>query len=331
MPESPSARSAAPSIESRWRVVSEYATSAVPIAAPAQTIEELRQTLHGRDFEAAHDVVVLVDGLAVGLVSSEALLEAEPSAAVEDVMRPPAPSVSAGTDQEIAAHAMAKAASQSLVVVDDAGRFVGLVPARRMLTVLVAEHDSDMARLGGYLAGATRARGAAQEPVSRRLWHRLPWLLVGVLGAMGSAIVVGAFDAQLEANVIVAFFVPAIVYMADAVGTQTETVLIRALAAGVTTRAIVTRELITGVVMGMVIGSVFFAFVALGWGDADVALAVGLALVASCSIATLVAMVLPSVFQRLGRDPAFGSGPLATVIQDLLSIVVYFAVVAAIV
>lgn len=331
MSESPSAGSRAPSIESRSRAASDYATSAVPIAAPSQTIDELRPALHGQDFEAAHDVVVLVDSVAVGLLSSEALLEAGPSAKVEDVMRPPTPSVSGDTDQEIAAHAMAEAASQSLVVVDDTGRFVGLVPAQRMLAVLVAEHDSDMARLGGYLAGASRARGAAQEPVSRRLWHRLPWLLVGVLGAMGSAIVVGAFDAQLEANVIVAFFVPAIVYMADAVGTQTETVLIRALAAGVTTRAIVARELVTGIVMGAVIGSVFFAFVAVGWGETDVALAVGLALVASCSIATLVAMVLPSVFQRLGRDPAFGSGPLATVIQDLLSIAVYFAVVAAIV
>lgn len=276
-------------------------------------------------------MVILVDGVAVGVVSLETLLEAGPSVTIGEVMHQPPPIVSAAAGQEVAAHAMVDARSRSVVVVDVDGRFAGLILAERMLAVLLAEHDSDMARLGGYSAGAARARDAAQEPVGRRLWHRLPWLLIGVLGAMGSAIVVGAFDAQLEANVIVAFFVPAIVYMADAVGTQTETVLIRALAAGVTTRAIVARELVTGIVMGAVIGLVFFAFVALGWGDTDVALAVGLALVASCSIATLVAMALPSVFQRLGRDPAFGSGPLATVIQDLLSIVVYFVVVAAVV
>jgi magnesium transporter len=261
----------------------------------------------------------------------EALLEADPQQPVGELMRREPPTVTADTDQEIAAHTMVRERSRCLVVADAEGRFLGLIPADRMLGVLLGEHDSDMARLGGYVAGASRARDAAQEPVRRRLWHRLPWLLVGVLGAMGSAIIVAAFDAQLEANVIVAFFVPAIVYMADAVGTQTETVLIRALAAGVTTRAIIGRELITGVVMGVVIGAVFFAFVALGWGDVDVALAVALALVASCSIATLVAMILPSIFQRLGRDPAFGSGPLATVVQDVLSIVVYFAVVTAIV
>jgi magnesium transporter len=86
------------------------------------------------------------------------------------------------------------------------------------------------------------------------------------------------------------------------------------------------RELITGLVIGVVIGAAFLPFALLAWGDARVALAVGLALVASCSIATVVAMALPWAFQRLGTDPAFGSGPLATVIQDLLSIAVYFAI-----
>ena len=51
----------------------------------------------------------------------------------------------------------------------------------------------------------------------------------------------------------------------------------------------------------------------------------------SCSIATLVVMVLPYVLARLGHDPAFGSGPLATVVQDLLSVIAYFAVATALV
>ncbi len=311
------------------RLAADYATAEVPTVSAADTLAAVRDSLHGTTYEAAPDAVVLQDGRPIGLLPLEILLSGEPNATVEDAMVPPPPSVTADTDQEVAAHAMVRAASRCLLVIGAAGRFRGLIPADRMLAVLLAEHDSDMARLGGYLAGTSRARGAAQEPVRRRLWHRLPWLLLGVLGAMGSAILVGAFDAQLEANVIVAFFVPAIVYMADAVGTQTETVLIRALAAGVTTGTIVRREIVTGLIMGTVVGLVFFAFVAIGWGDLAVAIAVGLALLASCSIATLVAMILPTVVQRHGRDPAFGSGPLASVTQDLLSIAVYFLIVAA--
>jgi magnesium transporter len=119
--------------------------------------------------------------------------------------------------------------------------------------------------------------------------------------------------------------------MADAVGTQTEAVVIRGMAIGVSLRSIVLKELATGVVIGVLLALAFFAFALVVWDVPRVAVAVAVALFVSASIATLVAMLLPYALARLGRDPAFGSGPLATVIQDLLSIVVYFAVASVLV
>jgi magnesium transporter len=55
-------------------------------------------------------------------------------------------------------------------------------------------------------------------------------------------------------------------------------------------------------------------------------LAVALSLLATCSTATLIAMALPWLLHRLGRDPAYGSGPLATVVQDLVSVVIYLVI-----
>lgn len=313
------------------RAAVHHATVEVPTASPDQTAGEVREGLSGEEFETAREVVVLVGGAVVGLVSLESLLSSPADRAVSEVMRRDPPIVTFETDEEAAAHAMVDAGVGCLVVEGGGGEFLGLITADQMLTVLLTEHDQDLARIGGYLSGASRARNAAQEAIGHRLWHRLPWLLIGLLGAMGSAVLMGAFDDRLEANVLIALFVPAIVYMADAVGTQTETVLIRALAVGVATRTIVFRELITGAIIGLVIGLAFFAFAAIGWGDVEVALAVGIALLASSTIATGVAMILPSIFQRLGIDPAFGSGPLATVVQDLLSILTYFAVVVLVV
>jgi magnesium transporter len=143
---------------------------------------------------------------------------------------------------------------------------------------------------------------------------------------MASAVIVGAYESELETKVLLAFFLPGVVYMADAVGTQTETVLIRGLSAGVGVRPVAGREIVTGLAIGVAVAIAFLLFALAAWGDERVAVAVALALLASCSIATIVAMVLPWAFQRLGTDPAFGSGPLATVIQDLLSILVYFAI-----
>jgi len=143
---------------------------------------------------------------------------------------------------------------------------------------------------------------------------------------MTSAAIVGAFEQELRKELLLAFFVPAVVYMADAVGTQTETLVIRGLALGVPIRAVVARELATGLVIGALARLALLPVRAprLGrWQGRG-----------SCrdladdqrSVATVVAMALPYTLARLGRDPAFGSGPLATVIQDLLSILAYFAV-----
>ena len=198
-----------------------------------------------------------------------------------------------------------------------------------MLEVLLTEHDRDLARLGGYLHGGSRARDAMEEDVSRRLAHRVPWLLVGLAGAMASAVLVGIFKSELESNVLIAVFVPAVVYIADAVGTQTETLVIRGLSAGIDLRRVARLEAITGVAVGVIVAAAFFLFAIAVWGDSAVALAVALALLASCSIATIVAMTLPWLVERAGQDPAFGSGPLATVIQDLLSIAVYLVIAVA--
>src|SRR6185503_17986463 len=101
------------------------------------------------------------------------------------------------------------------------------------------------------LAGSSEARTASDESVLSRLKHRLPWLIVGLVGAILSADLVGMFEAQLQAQVILAFFVPGIVYLADAVGTQTETLVIRGMSLGIPVQRVFWRELVTGCLIGI--------------------------------------------------------------------------------
>jgi magnesium transporter len=312
-------------------VAAEHATDRVPVSQADERVGAVRARLAGERFECAEDIAVLAADSLAGLVSIEALLAADAKASMDSVMDPEPLAVGPGTDQGAVARRMDDYGQASIAVVAADGRFLGLIPPAQMIAVLHAEHDRDLARIGGYRRGSRRARHAAEERVARRLWHRLPWLLIGLAGAMLSVAIVGAFERQLETNVLLAFFLPAVIYMADAVGTQTEAVLIRGFSAGVTVGSVIRRELITGAILGALVGGAFVPFALLAFGDAEVALAVGVALFASCSIATAVAMGLPAILQRLGRDPAFGSGPLATVVQDLLSIVAYFAAATAIV
>ena len=304
----------------------EQATLRVPTAREDQSAGEVRQAIVGQSFDATDEIAVLEEGRLRGIVPLRRLLAADAGVSVAGLMDRDPPVLAPGGEQEAAAWAMVRRGHSSVAAVDANGGFAGLIPSHRLIGLLLTAHDEDIARLGGYLASTQRARLAAEEPIARRLWHRLPWLIIGLAGAMASAVIVGAFEEQLDKVVLLAFFLPAVVYMADAVGTQTETVLIRGLSAQVNLKTVVRREIISGLIIGLLIGTAFFPFAVIGWGDEDVALAVSLALFASCSIATTVATVLPRLLQRLGSDPAFGSGPLATIIQDLLSIAVYLAI-----
>ena len=309
----------------------ELVAAKVPRAAPSSSAGDVRAELAEGSFESVANVAVLEGGRLVGVVPVEALLAAPPATRMRELLADKTATVPAGADQELAAWRAARSPAATVAVADEEGRFLGLVPPGRFLPVLLHEHEEDMARLGGALSRQSAARSASEEAVPRRLWHRLPWLMLGLLGAMASAGIVASFEDDLRDEVLLAFFVPAVVYMADAVGTQTETVVIRGLSVGVPIRRVLRVEILTGLLIGIMVAAVFFGFALAVWGRADVALSVALALFASASAATVIAMSLPYVLNGLGLDPAFGSGPLATVVQDLFSIVVYFAIAVALV
>jgi magnesium transporter len=313
-----------------FETASEHVATRVPVATPEQSVDDVRRALWGQRFETLAAVAVVDRERLVGLIRLEDLMAAPGHAHVREVMDPSLPMVGPGVDQEVAAWHAVQRGESFLAVADGEGRFLGLVPPQRLLAVLLWEHDEDMARLGGFVHDAAAARRASREPVLRRFWHRLPWLLVGLAGALVAAWIVGSFEERLQGNVALAFFIPGIVYMADAVGTQTETLVIRGLSVGVPIGEVVRRELLTGLLVGLALSAAFLPLAWLGW-EGDVAFAAALALLAASSTATLVAMALPWLFSRLGRDPAFGSGPLATVIQDLASILIYFAIAARLV
>ncbi len=303
------------------------ATAQVPVATPEQPVQALLGALRGRAFQTAAVVAVCTpDRRLRGLVTATDLLAAPVDATVGEVMDRHPPVVTPEVDREQVAWLAAARGCPAVAVVDPAGRFVGLVPATRLLTVLLAEHHEDLSRLGGLVHSTAATRATTTEPVPRRVWHRLPWLAVGLVGAMVSAVLVGAFEQELADVVLIAFFIPGIVYLADAVGTQTEVIAIRGLSVGVGIGRIVGREALTGLATGVLLGVALLPLVVVVWGDARVAAAVALAVAAASTVAAVVALLLPWLLHRSGRDPAFGAGPLSTVIQDLLSIAIYLGV-----
>jgi magnesium transporter len=318
--------------ELEFETAAEHHTRRVPVAAPDDEVAAVRAQLAGRRFDTVAEIAVCdADGKLVGLVNVEDLLAADAHTRLAEIMDAQPPVVTPGTDQEIAAWRAIRHREACLAVVDHDGRFQGIITPQRIFEVLLLEHSEDTARLSGVLQGRSQAYTASNEPVLHRLAHRLPWVVLGVVGALLSAELVAAFEAKLQAHIVLAFFIPGIVYLADAVGTQTETLVIRGMSLGIAVERVFWRETVTGAFIGFVLAGLCFPIVLARWGRGDVALAVALALLGACSVASAVATLLPWGLRLLRQDPAFAAGPIATVIQDLLSVLIYLVVCLALI
>ena len=172
----------------------------------------------------------------------------------------------------------------------------------------------------------------AKEKIMPLITHRLPWLIVGLIGGTAATIIASKFETVLASRVEIAFFIPVIVYMADALGTQTETIFVRNMGRGkINLSAYLFKEMILGVVVGSAFGLFSGLFAWAYFGAFDIALAVAIAMTITMAIAPLVALLVSVGLYKEHKDPALGGGPFTTIIQDLLSIVIYFLIASLII
>lgn len=310
--------------------VAGHLVSAVLRARPEETAFAVLARLRAQK-PASFELVLVEDrnGRLEGVVPIARLIAAGDEPLAKLVQRD-FPRVTPDIDQEHAASLALHHLVDALPVVDKDGRALGVMPSQALMQVLRREHVEDLHVLSGIHREESRARHAIEDPPLRRVRHRLPWLIAGLGGAALATAAMAGFESTLSTHIAVAFFVPGIVYLADAIGTQSEAVAVRGLSltrAGI--RHLLAGELRTGMGIGASLGVIAFLPVWVVFGEPRLAGAVATAIFAAGTMAAALGLLLPWWIARAGRDPALGSGPIATVIQDILSLLVYFAVVRA--
>ncbi|MBI4133521.1 magnesium transporter [Candidatus Uhrbacteria bacterium] len=265
----------------------------------------------------------------VGVFSIKELFEASADLLVKDVMKTELVTAHPHSSRERVARMAITHGLKAIPVVDRQNILQGVVGTDTILATLHEKHVENFLRIAGVLK--TRVvTDVLRTPLVSLLRRRLPWLLIGLGGALVATLVVRSFGGVLEHELALAFFIPLIVYMSDAMGTQTQTLYIRGLAIEeIPLKKFLLRELGIGASIGLICALIIFGFAWFAFRTPGVAWTVAIALFITMLSASLFAIIITSLLVKTKNDPALGGGPFATVIQDILSLVIYFLIASA--
>lgn len=135
----------------------------VPVVAPEDRAGDIRASLVGVTFDTAVSIVVCRDSRLVGMLRMEDLLSAPDNVTAAALMDDTPPTLTQGSELETVAWKAAHHGDSTLAVIDDERRLVGLIPPYKLLTALLADHDEDMARLGGFLRAPRQRFGQVER------------------------------------------------------------------------------------------------------------------------------------------------------------------------
>ncbi|GIW70931.1 MAG: magnesium transporter MgtE [Planctomycetota bacterium] len=292
-----------------------------------QALKELRKVAPDR--ETIYTVYVVDAGRHLrGVVSLRDILTALPGKRLEEIMTEQPVCVRVDADQEEVAEQFERYDLTALPVVDAEGRLVGIITVDDVIDVIEAEATEDIQMLGGmqplgeeYLA----------TPIRLLVRKRVIWLVLLMMAQTLTALAIdghrGLLDAALVASLVV--FMPMINASGGNSGSQSATLLTRALAVGEVRFSdlarVLGRELVSGLAMGLIVGGCGVAFVlAMSGSVAPLVWVVGAALVAVTTIGSLLGALIPLVLDRIGIDPAVSSAPFIASVSDVISVTVYF-------
>lgn len=280
----------------------------------------------GREAETIQYLYVVdAAGKLVGVASLREVLFAQPGRRVADIMFEKVVSVQADADQEVAAALLADYDFGALPVVDAQGRMIGIITADDVLDVVQEEATEDIHKLG-----ATQPLDEPFLQVSLLSLYkkRIGWLLFLFVAQSLTSNILRHYQGFLDEVVALAFFIPLLIGTGGNAGSQTSTLVIRAMALGEVegrdVLRLIWRESKLAMSLGLSMAVVAFLRAAIMGGPVDLGLTVAAAVAGAVLVGATFGAALPIVGRRLGFDPAVFSSPLITTAVDAAGLIIYF-------
>jgi magnesium transporter len=299
-----------------------------------QAVEEVRKLSRDGVAETIDPIYVVAYEKLIGVVSLRDLILGDPGQSLADVMSEHVVRVLPTADQEEVANTIAKYDFKAIPVCDDQGRMLGVVTIDDVVDVVIEEATEDAQRMG---AVEPMEAGYFETGYAMFFRKRVIWLVVLFLGELLTANVIHGYEGEMQNALALVIFIPLIISSGGNAGSQSSSLIIRALAVGEMIprdwAKVFVRELAIGLALGIAVGLVGFARAYLlgstRW-DLGMAMSVGLSVVAVVTLGATVGSLLPLLMKRLGLDPAVSSTPFIASLVDVLGLLVYFTIAKSI-
>lgn len=271
-----------------------------------------------------------------GFITLHRLLMMAPTAVINEHMSRQPISVKTSEDQEKVAQKVKELDLLALAVVDDTNKLVGIVTFDDAMEILEEEATEDILNQAGLSdlkdTEEDRSKLLINGKLNKILAVCLPFLLATLLLSMLSGLVIENFEQTLESIAMVAIFIPLIMGMGGNIGTQSSTVFTRGLVLGhIEIENFLEhffKELRVGLTIGALMGIMAGLMATIWLGFPMLGLAVGLALFATMTVASLLGFLVPFILIKLKIDQAAGSAPIITTIKDLVALLIYFTCIS---
>ncbi|HWV36744.1 MAG TPA: magnesium transporter [Thermomicrobiales bacterium] len=290
-----------------------------------ETVTALRQV--AAETSHVHYVYVVDrDDKLLGVLSLHSLVLSRPETPVSELIAPNTWTIEVDEDQEVAARIMTERDLLSLPVVDHDGRLIGIITHDDIADIIEEEATEDIERLGGSQPLAVPYLRATPLLLFRK---RIVWLLVLFFAQFFTVSIQEHYDSLIAEVSLLAVFIPILIGTGGNVGSQTVSTIIRAMAVEDINAKhvfrIISKESLTGLTLGIVMGILMFGRALLtGSGNTNIAIVVGLTILALTTWAATVGAVLPLVLSKLKFDPAVVSAPFISSFVDGTGLIIYF-------
>ena len=286
------------------------------------SLEALEDVRH----KVTHVYAVAEGDRLAGQISMVDLALADDATPVRDIAAPPVAVVGTGTPAEECVRLRRHYNLTQLPVIDGE-RLIGAVLPEALLSATV-EHDTNQMESMANVKGE-----AADGPLGSSVRARLPWLTANLGTTFLAAATIALFESTLAQAVLLAAFLPVVAGQGGIGGTQTLTLIVRAMAlgelVGITAQRLLVREAVLGLLHGVWLG-LLVAAIAIVWKqNVGLGLVLGLAMLGNMVIAGTVGAAVPLLMRRMGLDPAVASAVVVTTFTDVFGFLLFLGIATA--